>query len=220
MNTQLFKVFKNLSQAVFAILLFGLANSSFATEVNNPQLLLEKVTNTTFTRIDLEKQSIEANPEHLRTIIEQELMPYIDHKFAAFKVLGKQFKSVPKQQIPEYVEQFRQYLISNFAVALANYGGQELIFEPVKDSANAKSMAIKAIIRQAGYPDINIQFKLRKNSKTQEWKTYDLVAEGISLLSSKQTEFASLIRQQGIQAVIDVMKAKNSEPLELAKNSN
>ena len=102
---------------------------------------------------------------------------------------------------------------------MASYGGQELIFEPAKDAGDAKSLAIKAIIREAGYPDINIQFKLRKNSKTQEWKTYDLVAEGISLLSSKQVEFASLIRQQGIQAVIDMMKEKNNKPLVLANNN-
>ncbi|WP_158966572.1 phospholipid-binding protein MlaC [Paraglaciecola sp. L3A3] len=219
MNIVFSNFIKQLCQVVFVILFLGLANSSFATEQDNPQLGLEKVTNAAFARIKLEQQSIEANPEHLRTIIEQELMPHIDHKFAAFKVLGKQFKSVSKQQIPEYVEQFRLYLISNFAVALANYGGQELIFEPVKEAKNTKSMTIKSIIRGAGRPDISIHFKLRKNSKTQEWKTYDLVAEGISLLSSKQTEFASLIRQQGIQAVIDVMKSKNSEPLELAKNN-
>jgi phospholipid transport system substrate-binding protein len=61
---------------------------------------------------------------------------------------------------------------------------------------------------------------LRKSNKTQEWKTYDLVAEGISLLSSKRSEFESMIRQQGIQAVIDVMKNKNSKPLNIASNAN
>jgi phospholipid transport system substrate-binding protein len=76
-------------------------------------------------------------------------------------------------------------------------------------------MTIKALIRKAGHPDIRISFKLRKNKKTQQWKTYDLVAEGISLLSSKRNEFASMIRQQGIQAVIDVMKNKNNKPLNI-----
>jgi phospholipid transport system substrate-binding protein len=156
----------------------------------------------------------------LRDIIEQELMPYVDHRFAAFKVLGKQFRSVPKDKIPEFVDEFKQYLISNFAVALAGYGGQELLFEPVNVTENQKNMNIKAIIRTADRPDINISFKLRKNKNTQEWKTYDLVAEGISLLSSKRSEFASIIRQQGIQAVIDVMKNKNSKPLNIATNFN
>ncbi|MEP0354600.1 ABC transporter substrate-binding protein [Paraglaciecola sp.] len=217
MNTPFFKIIKNVSQITLFLVTTFVASAS-AGEQKDPQLLLEKVTNTTFSRIEQEQQIIQSNPDHLRVIIEQELMPHIDYKFAAFKVLGKHFRSVPKARIPEFVEEFRQYLISNFAVALASYGGQELIFEPVKYDDSAKSMTVKAIIREASRPDIHINFKLRKNKKTQEWKTYDLVAEGISLLSSKQSEFAPMIRQDGIQAVIDVMKQQNSEPLTVAVN--
>ena len=94
------------------------------------------------------------------------------------------------------------------------------MFEPAKDAENQKNMTIKAIIRKAGNPDIRISFKLRKSKNTQQWKTYDLVAEGISLLSSKRNEFASMIRQQGIQAVIDEMRNKNSKPLNIASNIN
>jgi phospholipid transport system substrate-binding protein len=219
MNTKFSKIIRNFSQSAVLILAMVSANSSYA-ELINPQVLLEKVTHATFERIELDQQNIASNPDHLRVIIEQELMPYIDHKFAAFKVLGKQFRSVPKDKIPEYVNEFKQYLVSNFAIALAGYGGQELLFEPVRNAGNKKSMTIKAIIRQAGRPDINISFKLRKAKNTQEWKTYDLVAEGISLLSSKQSEFASIIRQQGIQAVIDVMKNKNSQPLIASSSDN
>jgi len=219
MNTKFSKLIKNLSRSGLLILATVLANSSYAA-LNNPQVLLEKVTKATFERIELDQQNIQSNPDHLRVIIEQELMPYIDHKFAAFKVLGNQFRSVPKDKVPEYVDEFKEYLVSNFAVVLASYGGQELVFEPAKDTENQKNMTIKAIIRKAGNPDIRISFKLRKSKNTQQWKTYDLVAEGISLLSSKRNEFASMIRQQGIQAVIDEMRNKNSKPLNIASNIN
>lgn len=219
MNTTFIKRLKSFSQSVLLILATLSANSSYAEQIN-PQVLLEQVTKATFERIELDQENIQANPDHLRAIIEQELMPHIDHKFAAFKVLGSQFRSVPKGKIPEYVEEFRQYLVSNFAVVLSNYGGQELLFEPVKNAEEQNDLTVKAIIRKAGNPDIRISFKLRKNKKTQEWKTYDLVAEGISLLSSKRNEFASIIRQQGIEAVIDVMKNNNNKPLNIASNTN
>ena len=219
MNTKLSKMVSHFSRTGLLILVTLFASLSYADTIN-PQVLLEKVTKATFERIELEQTNIQANPDQLRVIIEQELMPHIDHKFAAFKVLGSQFRSVPKDKIPEYVDEFREYLVSNFAVVLSSYGGQELLFEPVKSAENQDDMTVKAIIRKAGNPDIRISFKLRKNKKTQEWKTYDLVAEGISLLSSKRNEFASIIRQQGIEAVIDVMRSKNNKPLNIASNSN
>ncbi|WP_339721016.1 ABC transporter substrate-binding protein [uncultured Paraglaciecola sp.] len=219
MNTKLSKMVGHFSRTGLLILVTLFASLSYADTIN-PQVLLEKVTKATFERIELEQTNIQANPDQLRVIIEQELMPHIDHKFAAFKVLGSQFRSVPKDKIPEYVDEFREYLVSNFAVVLSSYGGQELLFEPVKSAENQDDMTVKAIIRKAGNPDIRISFKLRKNKKTQEWKTYDLVAEGISLLSSKRNEFASIIRQQGIEAVIDVMRSKNNKPLNIASNTN
>ena len=52
-----------------------------------------------------------------------------------------------------------------------------------------------------GQSDLEVIFKLRKNKKTGQWKIYDMVAEGISLLSAKQSELSGLIRDKGIDAV-------------------
>ena len=197
MNTKCSKVIKYLSQIALLIMATVLTNVSYADTVN-PQVLLEKVTKATFERIESDQESIKSNPDHLRLIIEQELIPYVDHKFAAFKVLGNQFRSVPKDKIPEFVSEFKQYLVANFADVLGGYGGQKLLFEPAKNTTNKRKVNIKAIIRQEGGPDIRISFKLRKNKNTEEWKTYDLEAEEISLLSSKRSEFSSIIHQQGI----------------------
>lgn len=219
MNTKFSKVLKHLSQTALLMVASVITNASYAVPIN-PQVLLEKATKATFERIELDQESIKSDPDHLRVIIEQELMPYIDHRFAAFKVLGNQFKNVPKDKIPEFVSEFKQYLVANFGVALANYGGQEVWFEPAKDIANKSKISIKAIIRQEEGPDIRISFKLRKNKNTGEWKTYDLEAEGISMLSSKRSEFSSIIRQQGIQAAIEIMRNTNSQSLKIVSNGN
>jgi phospholipid transport system substrate-binding protein len=42
-----------------------------------------------------------------------------------------------------------------------------------------------------------------------------MVAEGISLLSSKQSEFEPMLRQDGIQTVIDAMNNTISRPIVL-----
>ena len=60
-------------------------------EVNSqdPYKMVEQVGNRTFERIKMAQNDIAANPEILRDIMEQELLPYIDYQYSAFKVLGK-----------------------------------------------------------------------------------------------------------------------------------
>ena len=60
---------------------------------------------------------------------------------------------------------------------------------------------------------------MRKSKTTDEWKAYDMVAEGISLLSSKQSEFEGILRQDGIQAVIDAMNSTINRPINLQQDN-
>ena len=100
-------------------------------------------------------------------------------------------------------------------MALSYYNGQEVVFQPSKDVDDDSTVTVRAVVKEPGRPDINIAFKLRKSNKTDEWKAYDMVAEGISLLSSKQSEFEGLLRQNGIQAVIDSMNSTIERPINL-----
>ena len=54
---------------------------------------------------------------------------------------------------------------------------------------------------------IDLHFKLRQG-KDQQWKVYDIVAEGISLLSAKQKEIIQRISDVGLEQVITELKNK------------
>ena len=200
---------------IFSVAVILIFSSVASAEEVNPYKLLEDVATKTFARIKDEHAEIQKDPEILRTIIEQDLLPYIDYNFAALKFLGKHFRTVPKEKIPEFIQVFREYLITTYALALTYYNGQDVIFQPMQDTPEDKTATVRAVVREPGRPDIKISFKLRKNTKTNEWKAYDMVAEGISLLSSKQSEYESILRQDGIQKVIDIMKEKIAQPITL-----
>ncbi|WP_442853185.1 MlaC/ttg2D family ABC transporter substrate-binding protein [Alteromonas sp. LOR] len=199
------------------MVVLSLSSAVSAQEVDeqNPYKLVHGVANTTFERIKANQSEIQADPEMLRTIMQEELVPHIDYKFAAFMVLGKHFKSVPKEKMGEYISVFRQYLVTTYAVAMGYYDNQEVIFEPESDFSKEKSVTVRAVVKDPNRPDIKIAFKVRRDSKTNEWKAYDMVAEGISMLNSKRSEFESILRTDGIDAVISLMREKIGKPVEL-----
>lgn len=181
----------------------------------NPYVMLEDVATKTFSRIKKERELIEEDPELLRKVMEEELLPYVDYNFSALKVLGKYYKKVPREKIPEYIGVFRSYLITTYALAMAYYDGQDVEFQPAREVTDERTVTVRAVVKEPGRPDINLAFKLRKNKKTNEWKAYDMIAEGISLLSSKQSEFQSILRNDGIQKVIDLMNNTISKPINI-----
>ena len=202
---------------VMGVWMFSLVGMAQAQEINeqNPYELVKGVASKTFDRIKANQEAVKADPEMLRTIMEEELVPHIDYKFAAFMVLGKHFKSVPQEKMGEYITVFRQYLITSYAVAMGYYDNQTVQFEPESSFDDKKSVTVRAVVQDPKRPEIKIAFKVRRDSKTNEWKAYDMVAEGISMLNSKRSEFESILRQDGIDAVIALMRDKIGKPVEL-----
>ncbi|MFC4702017.1 ABC transporter substrate-binding protein [Glaciecola siphonariae] len=181
----------------------------------DPYLMVQEVASKTFARIKREQAQIQQDPEVLRTIMEEELLPYIDYRFSAYKVLGKYARGVEKKDLLEFITVFRQYLITSYAVAMGYYDNQVVEFDPVRDYSDRSDVTVRAVIKDGSRPDIKVAFKVRKDRKGDEWQAYDMIAEGISLLSSKQSEFEAILRRDGIQEVISQMRASINQPITL-----
>ena len=191
------------------------ATTTFAADQSDPYVMINEVAMLTFDRIKREKVQIKNNPELLRTVMEEELLPYIDYRFSAFKVLGKYANKVPREKLLEFVSVFREYLITSYAVALGYYDDQLVEFAPALEFDGRSDVTVRAVIKEGDRPEIKVAFKVRKDRQSDQWQVYDMVAEGISLLSSKRTEFESILRQDGIDKVIELMRKSIAEPIKL-----
>jgi len=164
-----------------------------------------------FERIANEQEQISKDPELLRVVVSEQLAPYINYKYTAAKVLGTHYKKTPPEQRSAFYEAFREYLIATYAGILTLYKDQKVVFEPAS-AIKGKIVQVKVRVLDEGRPDIEIGFKLRKNKKG-EWAAFDMVAEGISVLKSKQSELQGIIRQQGVPSVTQLLLDKAAKPI-------
>jgi len=188
--------------------------TSIRVDKKNPYIMIEKVAKLTFDRFSNEHSSIRQDPNLLKSIVKEELMPYIDYRYSAYKVIGNNFKRTSKEDRAKFVPVFRDYLVTSYAQVFTLYNKQKVEFEPEKKiGVKTKILAVSTRVIEPGRDDINISFKVRKNSKTKDWKAFDMVAEGVSLLDSKQAELGSLIRQKGLPYVTELLKEKSKRSI-------
>jgi phospholipid transport system substrate-binding protein len=174
---------------------------SYGMDQSSPYVVLEKVGDKLFSRIAASQQEIKKFPPLMENIVEEELMPSIDYTYASYRILGKHLQDTSKEQRAQFVDSMRSYLSRTYAAALMQYKTQDIIFEPEKSVEGKKIVAIKMQIVELNSPTIDVVFKMRKNKKTNEWKAFDMVVEGISLLSSKKAELSRKIAKEGIEQV-------------------
>jgi len=218
--------FKKAALLLVAISSFqSLAQQATVPTYTDPYKMMEVLADKTFQRIAREQTDIKKNPEILRTIVTEELVPYIDSRYAAGYVIGNSVKlnTVPKEDFNTFVVAFQNYMVGTYAGVFTQYRDQKVIIEPgTPVDPSKKIITIKTRVIDPGKPDIKIEFKLRRIKDANNWLVFDMVAEGISLLDSKRSEFGSLIRQQGLKSVATLLDEKAKAPIkapEKAKNA-
>lgn len=176
----------------------------------DPFVMIKEVAGKTFKRFANEQQAIRVNPNILKDIVREELMPYINYQYSAFKVIGQQLKNTTDAERQEFVPVFREYLVTSYAQVFTLYDRQPVEFAPAEDFTDKKIVAVDTRVIMTGRDNIDVSFKVRKDRQTEEWKAFDMIAEGVSLLDSKQAELGGVIRQKGLPYVTELLK-KQSE---------
>jgi len=179
----------------------------------NPYQMIKEVAGLTFKRFADEQQAIRSNPNLLKNIVREELMPYVNYKYSAFKVIDKNLKNTTDAERRAFILVFREYLVTSYAQVFTLYDKQPVIFSPEKRFEDKKIVAVNTQVVMTGRNDINVSFKVRKGKKTGNWAAFDMVAEGVSLLDAKKAELSSIIRQKGLPYVTELLKKKSSRDI-------
>ncbi|EPH6097060.1 phospholipid-binding protein MlaC [Vibrio cholerae] len=182
-------------------------------DTSNPYQMMKAVAEKSFDRLKNEQPKVHQDPQYLKVIVEEELMPYVNEQYAALKLLGPNLKGAKREDVAEFVKAFRAYLVTNYAQVLTQYTNQTIEFWPEMPlEEDRRITTVKVEILDAPRPNIKLEFKLRQE-KSGEWKAFDMIAEGISLLSSKQSEWSGKIRQEGILAVAKELEQLANQPI-------
>ncbi|MGF1870650.1 phospholipid-binding protein MlaC [Photobacterium indicum] len=206
---------------LFCLASLPLFASAATVDVTNPYTMMATVSQTTFDRLKAEQGRIQANPDYLRIVVKEELLPYINTRYAAYKVLGPQLKKTTKEQRNDFVDAFTDYLVASYAQVLTQYTNQDIKIEPPKAiPANRTIVSVRVDIVDTKRPPIRLDFKLRKNKKTKEWQGFDMVAEGVSMISTKQSEWSGQLRTEGVDVVTQNLITLAAKPIRREASAN
>lgn len=179
----------------------------------DPYLMINEVAKVTFERLAKEHAEIKKDPNILKAVVREELIPYIDYRYASFKVIGKHLRKQKREDVNEFVEVFRDYLITSYAQIFTLYDQQKVTFEPSKKLGEERTVAVDVQVMQPGGDAIKISFQVRKGKNKTKWQAFNMIAEGVSLLDSKRSELSGIISQKGLPYVTELLKEKSERDI-------
>ncbi len=188
---------------IFVVSLF----SAITVYAHPAQDLVESSTRDVMKALSEESERLKAEPEYLRKLVDEKLIPHLDFKSMTALSMGKHWRKATAEQREQLIAEFKQMLLNTYMSALTLYSGQEMKFKPFLAQKRDDRAIVRALFVQSGRKGIPVNYKLRK--KDDSWKIYDIDVNSINLVSTYRTTFTQKIAQNGIDGLIEEMKKKN-----------
>ena len=184
---------------------------------DTPYDLTKQVSDKLFSDIKSSQSKIKQDPNYLKTIVRQDLMPYVHVKYAGSKILGQNYKTVTQEERDRYFAVLDKYIEQVYAQVLTMYSDQSIQIGKMKEESASLAIVNVKVAQPNNQPPLNVDFYWYKNSKTGQWQVYDMTAGGASMVNTKQQEWSPIIRKQGLDALTAQLQKSADTPITLSK---
>ena len=139
-----------------------------------------------------------------RHLIEQVIRNGVYCDEAARRALGLPWKELTDAEQQEFVSLFVQLLRDMFANKIDQYYDARILF--LSERRNGRFAEVRTSL-VGSKVDTSVDFRL--GNQSGDWRIYDLVIDGASLVSNYQAQFRQVIRDDSYAGLMERMRQRN-----------
>jgi phospholipid transport system substrate-binding protein len=193
--------------------LASVAGGTLADGTNlDPRQTVESVTAQLREALVREREAIDADPERLITLVDSLLAPHADFDAMSAWVLGRFWRQADADQRERFKRAFRRLLVRTYATAVRHIENADINYLPERDTGKPKTAVVRTEVTPADSQLVAIDYYM--HARNGPWQVYDLRIEGISLIASYRSSYASQIQSDGLNQLIAAIEAKAADGTE------
>ena len=187
-----------------SILLAFLLTSNIAFSSDTPDGFLKDSVQEISLLVSKYKDRFETDEEFLRDKMNSSVMPKLDIKLMSKIILGKKiWTEMSESQKDDFVEAFQYRMTSTYMKSITAFDGEKVVFLPYEPGKRENIAYVKSKYLIPG-GDIAVDYRLIK--KSEEWKVYDIIFDGISLMKNYRADFREHVSENGIESLITSLR--------------
>ncbi|MEY2865670.1 MAG: hypothetical protein RLZZ83_913 [Pseudomonadota bacterium] len=193
----------------FLLIILALVMSITVSAAEAPDLFVKKIADEVFEILKTDKDLKAGNKEKAYKITEEKILPYFDFDRISKLVLGKAWPAASKEEQEAFKKEFRLMIIKTYGSALLKFKDQTLNYKPTRFQPSDEEVLVRTEILQSGAPPLPIDYMLEKDGSS--WRVFDIIIEGVSLVTNYRGQFGNEIKQNGIASLITKLAEKNAD---------
>jgi len=140
--------------------------------------------------------------EKIRTLVGE----FFDFTVLSRLTLGRYWKQFTPTQQKEFIKLYRTLLENVYMDRILEYNNEKIVFGKEILFTDKKAEVESNIVTSTKQIPINYRMVLRG----KEWKVYDVVIEGISMVSNYRSQFNEILANQSPDELLDTLRKRVS----------
>lgn len=203
---------------IFFAVMLGLMpmTKGMAAELLPPQQAIEEA--STKLQARLQDESFIQDFVQVAGFVNEAILPHTDFDRISALVLGRIWKTATNEERQRFKQEFQTLLVRTYSRAFVEFRDWSVRFLPLDMAPDATKVIVKTEVLQPGIQPVAVNYRMVL-SKGQ-WKAYDIMIEGVSLVTNYRTTFSNEVKTKGsLNAVIDSLAKRNAEALASGKTA-
>jgi phospholipid transport system substrate-binding protein len=142
-----------------------------------------------------------------RQMLERVVEARFDYQEMSRRALGAPWNTLSDQERQEFVTLFRTLLTNSYADKIETYSGEgvQYLNERLmdKDYAEVRTKVL------SGKTEIPLDYRLI--NKANDWRVYDVVVDGVSLVNNYRGQFAKIIKSSSFAELVEQLRKKSEK---------
>lgn len=198
-----------LKKMIFLVVLATSFASQMAVAQDAPDAIVRKNTNEILAAIKADKDLAAGDQKKIEKLADEKVLPYFNFVRMTQLAVGRNWRDASDAQKKSLIEEFRTLLVRTYSTSLTQYRNQTIDVKPTKMAAGDTEVIVKTQVIQPGGQPIPIDYSMEKTDNT--WKVFDVLIDGVSLVTNYRSSFNTEIQKSGIDGLIKSLSERNAK---------
>lgn len=148
-----------------------------------------------------------ARTEDRRRTLETIIGERFSYSEMAKRALGAQWPKLQDKERKEFIELFQRLLSASYADKIEGYTGEQVFYLSERKEDNYAEVRTRVT---SGKAEIPLDYRMISNS--DDWRVYDIIVDGVSLVKNYRGQFDKILRESSYTELVEKLRQKVEKP--------
>ena len=192
-------------KTLFTLLLACAPLAALAQEA--PDAMVKRIADELVAIVKTDKELAAGDQQKVIELAEAKVLPHFDFARMTRLAVGRNWRDASPAQREALTKEFRTMLVRTYSSSLSAYRNQTIEVKPMRTKPGDEEVTVRTAVIQPGGPPIPIDYAMAK--APDGWKVFDVVIDGVSLVTTYRGTFNEQIQSGGIDGLVKTLAERN-----------